>query len=644
MVARVSSDARRTPRRPTEEKTRKTPDSVLIACLVFALLAGQVYAEAPATKPRTAPATAGSAILFEEVGERAGARIEHHTRSFGDRPKAQVLEMFTEGGSAAAVGDVNNDGMDDIFVVDSGEGRPHHLLLNQGVRDGVPNFVDVARKAGVQGGNTAYAICADAIFFDFDNDDDLDLLVARFGTPLVYENQGGTIPKFQEVSQALGLDRFANTITVVAFDANQDGFLDLLLGNYFSPRNLLRLETPKVLPNNLDYADNGGGVSFYLNVEGPEGQRRFVDRTAWAGFDHHTGWTLDVGHGDLDNDGDQDVYLAGDYGTDRLFLNRGDGTFEDVTEKSLGWDTKKGMNVDMGDFDRNGYLDIYVTNITDEYMKECNMLWQNFGDGTFVDVSKETGTCDTDWGWAAKFADFDNDGWLDILATNGLRSGNDQNYIPLLLETTIIAPDVDFSDLNAYPDIGEMTWSGYQKQRLFRNQGDGSFREVAAAARIDNELDGRGLAVGDFDRDGRLDVFQTSSNQPSLLYMNRSPGVVRDVGPRSARWIGFDLRASQNNRRAIGARVTIRAGAETWIREVDGGNGYASASTHRLHFGLGQIESIDSVEIRWPSGRVEKRSWPLQLDRYHQWVESEVSTSEPESKQTKQQGSEHGSR
>ena len=126
------------------------------------------------------------------------------------------------------------------------------------------------------------------------------------------------------------------------------------------------------------------------------------------------------------------------------------------------------MNADVGDYDNDGWLDVYVTNITDEYMKECNMLWHNNGDGTFVDLSKETGTCDTLWGWGAKFADFDNDGFLDLFAVNGLRSGNDDNYIPVLFQM-IATPNVDFSDLNNWPDIKEMTWSGYQKKKLFHN-------------------------------------------------------------------------------------------------------------------------------------------------------------------------------
>jgi len=555
------------------------------ACLALALLGAAAGAEGPAP-----------AISFEEIGERAGLDFVHSTRDFGERHKAEVLEMFTDGGAAAAVGDFDGDGDEDLFVVDSDEGKPHHLMRN----DGDLNFTDVAAAAGVTGGNDRLSIVADALFFDYDDDGRLDLLLGRFGTPVLFRNLGpdesGQV-RFQDVSKEAGLTEFGNTIAAIAFDADEDGYLDLLLGNYFKPLNLLDLETPHVLPNNLDYATNGGGVTFWKNVPLEGGGRGFVNTTEEAGFAGHTGWSLDLGHADLDNDGHQDVYIAGDYGTDRLFYGHGDGTFREVTEEALGgFDTKKGMNVDMGDYDRNGALDVYVTNITDEYMKECNMLWHNNGDGTFLDLSKETGTCDTDWGWAAKWADFDNDGWEDLLATNGLRSREEENYIPVLLEM-IITPGIDFSDVNNYPDIGEMTWSGYQKNRLFHNLGTGTFKEVAGEAGIDNELDGRGLAVADFDRDGLVDVYQTNASQPALFYRNTSEN--------AGQWVGFDLRGTESNHFAIGARVTLHADGESWIREVNGGNGYASQSTTRLHFGLGEVEKIDRVEVRWPNGKIE---------------------------------------
>ena len=539
-------------------------------------------------------------LTFEEIGARAGVRFVHSPRKFTGQHKAQVLQMFTYGGAAVAVGDYNNDGFDDLFVIDSDTGKPHHLMRNNGDL----TFTDMAESAGVAGGNDAQSICADALWFDYNNDGRLDLLVARFGTPILYRNEGPGPDghyRFTDVSQAVGLMKFGNTVAAIAFDADNDGWLDLLLGNYFQPVNLLALETPHVLPNNLDYADNGGGVTFWRNAPLANGERGFVEATEAAGFARHTGWTLDLGQADLNNDGWQDVYIAGDYGTDRLFFNKGagSGTFAEVTETAIGYDTRKGMNVDMGDYNRDGWLDIYVTNITDEYMKECNMLWHNNGDGTFTDLSKETETCDTGWGWAAKFADFDNDGWEDLFAVNGLRSAGERNYIPVLVEM-IIKPGVDFSDLNSYPDIEDMTWSGYQKKRLFRNMADGTFKEAGAEAGVDTTLDGRGIGVADFDNDGLLDFCQTNANQPALLFRGRTE--------HSGNWVELKLIGSKSNRDAIGTRVVLTAGGTSYLREVNGGNGYASQSTTRLHFGVGSASGVDRVEVRWPSGLVQTLS------------------------------------
>src|SRR5215813_7189241 len=152
------------------------------------------------------------------------------------------------------------------------------------------------------------------------------------------------------------------------------------------------------------------------------------------------------------------------------------------------------------------------------------MLWHNdgvdaSGQLTLTDVSKETGTCSTLWGWGAKWGDFDDDGWPDLFAEDGLRSAGPKDYIPVLLEM-IVKPGVDFTDLASWPAIGNMSWSGHQKKKLFRNLGGGSFQEIAAAAGVANDLDGRGVATADLDNDGRLDLYQTSEGQPSLLYWN----------------------------------------------------------------------------------------------------------------------------
>ncbi len=549
-------------------------------------------------------------LRFQEIGAAVGARLEHHTRKF-QGPHADVLGMFTSGGAAAAVGDYDGDGDEDIFVTDSDAGRPNRLLRNELRETGKLAFTEVATQAGVTGGNDPKAIVSDSLWLDADNDGRLDLLVARFGTPLLYRNVGeggkggeGDKGRFQDVTAGSGLTEFANTIAAIAFDYDADGRLDILLCHYFRPVNLIDLPTPHVLPDNLDDAKNGGGASLWRNVTAPgSGRLRFENVTARAGLAQQTGWILDAGHADLDNDGDQDLYLAGDYGTDRLFWNNGDGTFRDATREAIGFDTRKGMNVDVADYDRDGRLDVYVTNITDEYMRECNMLWHNNGDGTFTDLSKETGTCNTLWGWGAKFGDFDNDGWEDLYVVNGMRSAGAENYIPVLVEKTILVPGIDFTDVRNWPRIGTMSWSGYQKEKLFRNLGNQSFKEVAAQAGVDRDLDGRGIAVADFDQDGRLDFYQTNVDQPALLYRNQTE--------KPGRWLQLKLVGTKSNRDAIGARVMVRAAGGTWIREVNGGNGYASQSTTRLHFGLGQVEKIDAVEIRWPSGRVEKVTVPL---------------------------------
>jgi hypothetical protein len=527
-----------------------------------------------------------SEIRFTEISAKAGIAPHHHTRRFKG-PYADVLRMFTSGGAAAAVGDYDGDGFDDIFVTDSDAGRPNHLYHNNGNM----TFTDVAEQAGVAGGNDPLSIVSDAIFFDYDNDGREDLLVARFGTPILYHNEGNG--KFRDVTATSGFTKFGNTIAVIAFDYDNDGLLDVMFGNYFQPVNLLDLKTTHVLPNDLDNAVNGGGVTLWRNL----GNGRFEDVTEKAGFGKHTGWTLDIGHGDFNNDGLQDVYLACDYGTDRIFFNNGDGTFREATEKSIGFDTRKGMNVDIADYDNDGWLDIYVTNITDEYMKECNMLWHNNHDGTFTDVSKETGTCETLWGWAAKFGDFDNDGWLDLFVANGLRSAGKENYIPVLLNL-ITKPGVDFTELSNWPPIGDMTWSGYQKKKMFRNLGGQAFKEISAEAGVDNDKDGRGIAMGDFDNDGRLDLFQTNADQPALFYHGTSGSI--------GNWVQFRLTGTKSNRDAIGARIRLTAGGLTQIREIDGGNGYAGQSMRRAHFGIGKATKIDSVEIFWPSGRREK--------------------------------------
>jgi len=314
--------------------------------------------------------------------------------------------------------------------------------------------------------------------------------------------------------------------------------------------------------------------------------------TAKIGF-KLSGWTLDLGHGDANNDGWDDLYIACDFGTDRFFLNNGDGTFTDKTETAIGFDTKKGMNADWGDYDNDGFLDIYVTNITDDYMREGNFLWHNNGNLTFTDVARENGVHDTGWGWGAKFLDYDNDGWLDLYVVNGWVSAGKDSYVPDIFNM-VTKPGIDFADARNWPPMGNKSLSGYQKKRLFHNEGGTGFKNEAARHGVDSVRDGRGIAVADFDNDGRLDLFIANANSEPYLY--------RNTQTTGNHWAQFLLEGTKSNRGAVGAQVRVTAGGKTLLGFVNGGNGFGAQSTARVHFGLGAASTIDRVEIRWPSG------------------------------------------
>ncbi len=565
-----------------------------VPCLLVAALVGVPgTAGGAADDPAAAP-------WFEEVTAAAGLATPHHVRRFRN-PYARIMDGYTALGAAAAVADFDGDGFEDVFLTDSAEDGRNHLYRNRGDF----TFVDVAAAAGVAAGNDADDASADALWFDADGDGDDDLLVVRFGRSLLYENRGdGT---FRDATRDAGLDRRLNSITAIAFDVDRDGDLDLVLGNYFAPVDLFAPDDPRFFPESFESADNGGGVTLYRN----DGHAHFTDVTAAAGLAAHSGWTLDVGHADADADGDDDLYVASDFGSDRLYLNDGDGTFTDATAAALGIDTKKGMNVDWGDFDGDGRLDVFVTNITDAYMREGNFLWHNDGDGTFTDVAREAGVWDTGWGWGGKFFDYDNDGWLDLYTVNGWVSAGPEDYV-LDIFSLIVKPQVDLTDARNWPPMGGKTFSGYQRDHLFHNEGGTLFQDAGARHGVDSIADGRGVAIADFDNDGRLDLLVTNAGAAPQLWRNRLP--------TGAHWVSFRLEGGPSNRDAIGAQVRVTAAGRERLAFVDGGNGFAGQSSRRLHFGLGDATRIERLDVRWPSGRRQVFTG-LAADRIYRLVE-----------------------
>jgi hypothetical protein len=538
-------------------------------------------------------------LWFEDVTHKAGIRYRHHPRQFNN-PYAAIMQGYTRLGAAVAVADYDGDGFEDIFVTDSCSSCKNHLYHNNGNF----TFTDLAEKTGVAEGNDEDNASAAALWFDYNNDGRPDLFVVRFGHSILYESLGNG--KFRDVTKMAGLGRYMNAIKAIAFDYDNDGYPDLFVGCYFQPLNIFHPNTSRFFPESFENANNGGGVVvFHNNRDGT-----FTEVTEHVGI-RTTGWTLDLGHGDANNDGYEDLYVANDFGTDRFFVNNGNGTFADKTETAIGFDTKKGMNVDWGDYNNDGWLDIYVTNIYDDYMKECAMLWHNMGNGTFADVSQEVGTCDTGWGWAAKFADFDNDGWLDLYVANGWASAGKESYVPDIF-AMITRPGVDLADARNWPPIGNKSLSGYEKKRLFHNIDGQFFKDEAARQGVDSIKDGRGIAIADFDNDGHLDMFVTNADDEPNLYRNALPA--------GAHWICFLLEGTKSNHFGIGAQVRLTAGGTTYLRYVNGGNGFASQSTMRVYFGLGTVTKIDAVEVRWPSGWKQMFAVP-EVDNYYKLTE-----------------------
>jgi enediyne biosynthesis protein E4 len=536
---------------------------------------------------------------FADVTQKAGVNVKHTNRAF-DNPYAKIMEGYTALGASASVADYDADGYDDVFVTDSELGGKNHLYHNNHNF----TFTDVAETAGVANGNDDHNATADSLWFDFNNDGRPDLLVVRFGHNQLFQNMGNG--KFKEVTKTAGIDGYKNAITAIAFDYDRDGKLDLFVGSYFQPINIFKPDSPRFFPESFETANNGGGVTVYHN----NGNGTFTDVTEKVGL-KLSGWTLDLGHADADNDGFDDLYVACDFGTDRFFHNNGDGTFTDITEKAIGFDSKKGMNVDWGDFDNDGLLDIYVTNITDDYMREGNFLWHNNGNLTFSDVSRETGSSETGWGWGAKFFDYDNDGWLDLYVTNGWVSAGKDSYVPDVF-TMVTTPNIDFADARNWPPMGNKSLSGYEKKKLFHNEKGQLFKDEAKRHGVDSIRDGRGVAIADFDNDGRLDMFVANANSEPILY--------RNTESTRNHWVDFALEGTKSIKSAVGAQVRLKAAGSTRLQFISGGNSFAGQSSSRVHFGLGETANIDQIEVRWPAGQKEIFTG-LAIDKINRIVE-----------------------
>ncbi len=516
--------------------------------------------EAAASLPSTPPVQAGPEDLFEDVTAKAGIGFVHQLAS------GKLTNIVESVGAGGVVFDFDGDGLPDLYLVNSG---PHPVispgpagtrrLPNRLYRNrGDGTFEDVTEKAGVAGAGFGVM----AVAADFDNDGHPDLFVVNVGKCILYRNRGdGT---FQDVTEKAGLGREGTAVAATFLDYDGDGLLDLFVVNYltFDPNYKLHY-SPDGYPGPLAYKAEFNVL--YRN----RGDGTFEDVSEKAGVRIPNCRGMGVTAFDFNGDGYQDLYVTNDASPNNLLLNDGKGHFRDVGVEtgaafSQDGDASASMGASIGDVDGDGIPDILVTSIG------YGSLHLGSKGGVFEDriMASGIGRIKAQYAsWGGNFFDFDNAGKLDVVIVNG-----------------------DLHYMNGWEAL------------LLENDGTGVFTDAApkGGAFFKTKFRGRGSAVLDFDNDGRMDILTTNIADRCVLLRNRD---------RSGNgWITLDLEGTKKNRDGFGAKVTVKAGGKTWKSEARCPTTYLFQGDRRLHFGLGRAQSVDSIEIVWPGGQVQTLS------------------------------------
>ncbi len=505
-------------------------------------------------------------IEFVDITDEAGIDFRHVNAATGQKYLIETM------GPGCAFLDYDGDGYLDIYLVNGAplpgfqsEVPPANALYRNN-HDGT--FSDVTGEAGVQGPGYGMGAAAG----DYNNDGFPDLYVTNYGSSLLYRNNGdGT---FSETAEAAGVNNSAWGTSAAFFDYDNDGWLDLYVANYLD----FRLENNTYCGVRSKYRsychpDEFDGVPDVLYHNNGDGT--FSEVSQLAGIADPAGKGLGVVAADFNQDGYQDVYVANDAVPNFLYINRGDGTFEEIgtlagAAYSSDGKAQSGMGTAVGDYNGDGYIDILVTNLSNE----GHTLYRREGEDFFFrDVTFPSGVGRPSLlltGWGAGFFDYDNDGDEDILVANGHVMDNIE-----LLNSSL---------------------TYLQPALLLENQ-TGKYVDVSSnsGAALSTLRAGRGLALGDIDNDGDIDVLMCSCNQRAVLLRN-------DGGSRN-HWLTIKATGRASNRDGIGVKVRLTVGGKSQSKEMVAGGSYLSSNDRSLHFGLGPNRVVEQIEIQWPSGK-----------------------------------------